>query len=706
MNRKRIRKIFVLCFVLLVLVAGTKTEARAASTIAEGKCGDNVTWMLDSNYKLILSGTGETWSWTGSNAADYPPWYEDYHGLIKTVVTNNGITGLGDGLFYKCTSLQNVNLNDGIESLGAYIFSNCSSLKSIQIPESVTSVGEQAFWKSGLTSVNFPGNIKNMDEQVFGYCTSLQTVAFSGEMEVIPRESFYGCISLRDVSWPKNLKKIAPRAFYCCFGLTNAAIPEGVTEIGDEVFSMDPGSDQNLVIYETMTGSKSMTSASIPGTVTRIGSSIFKNCSSLRTVKIASGVPEIPQMAFYGCGLLKQVELPASVTDIKYQAFYGCSSLGFVEFLNENVVIADSAFTNAGSSKTVAYGMSESEASDIAVNRGWIFKAFDKASSYQVELGYEETVYNGNAKKPSAQVSFDGKELEQGTDYTLSYKKNIDAGKAAVVIKGKGKYQVSFEKTFKITPKKISKCVVTLSTTSYTYNGSYKKPTVKVKDDGEILEKGTDYTVKYQNNLKAGTASVIVTGIGNYKGQFEKTFTIKKAAPGITASNYKKVIGASAFTVKVSRKGTGKLMYKSSKPSVAIVSSSGKVKIKGYGKTTITIKTAATVNYKAGEKKITVMVVPKKAVIYKASSVTGKKIKITWKVSSDVTGYNFQISTTKNFTSDTKKVNYLKKESGSKILGILEKNKTYYIRTRAYKTVNGVKYYGAWSEIKSVKIVR
>ena len=140
--------------------------------------------------------------------------------------------------------------------------------------------------------------------------------------------------------------------------------------------------------------------------------------------------------------------------------------------------------------------------------------------------------YTGKAIKPKVTVKakVDGKAvtLKKDADYTVTYKNNVNAGTASVTVKGAGNYKGTITRKFTITPVKILK--VTLSKTSYKYDGKAHKPTTTVttKVDGKLvtLKKGTDYTVKYENNTAAGTATVTVTGKGNYKGTLTKTFKI------------------------------------------------------------------------------------------------------------------------------------------------------------------------------------
>ena len=88
----------------------------------------------------------------------------------------------------------------------------------------------------------------------------------------------------------------------------------------------------------------------------------------------------------------------------------------------------------------------------------------------------------------------------------------------------------------------ISKCTVTLSATSFKYDGKEKKPSVTVKNRTKVLIAGTDYTVSYSDNIKAGTAKAVITGKGNYTGSVTKTFEIIKANTGAEniSKKYKK----------------------------------------------------------------------------------------------------------------------------------------------------------------------
>ena len=136
--------------------------------------------------------------------------------------------------------------------------------------------------------------------------------------------------------------------------------------------------------------------------------------------------------------------------------------------------------------------------------------------------------YTGSPFEPSVTVKRKNTVLIKDTDYTVVYKNNINAGTAKVIVKGKGNYTGTITKTFTIAPVKILK--VSLSDYSLPYTGKERKPipTVTTKVNGVLvtLTKGQDYTVKYENNVDVGTATVTIKGTGNYSGTITKSFKI------------------------------------------------------------------------------------------------------------------------------------------------------------------------------------
>ena len=167
----------------------------------------------------------------------------------------------------------------------------------------------------------------------------------------------------------------------------------------------------------------------------------------------------------------------------------------------------------------------------------------------------------------------------------------------------------------------ISKCSITLSKTSVTYNGQLQKPSVTVKYGSKTLKKGTDYKVTYSNHRNAGTAKVKITGLGAYNGSVTKTFTIKKL---------------SLANVSVSKISNQKYTGEAIKPKITVKSGSNAITTSNYtvkyssntkvGTATITI--TAKGSNTTGSKKVTFKIIPKLATtkknMYKGKSFTLK----------------------------------------------------------------------------------
>ena len=148
---------------------------------------------------------------------------------------------------------------------------------------------------------------------------------------------------------------------------------------------------------------------------------------------------------------------------------------------------------------------------------------------------------------------------------------------------------------------------LSLSSNSYTYDDKAKTPTVTIKNDTATLIKDTDYTVEYSNNINAGTATVTVTGIGNYTGILTKTFIINKAQQTVNATISSNTLDI-GDTSEITASGQGTISYISSNTNVATVNNSGIVTGISAGTATITVTATGNNNYNEASKTFTVLV--------------------------------------------------------------------------------------------------
>lgn len=255
--------------------------------------------------------------------------------------------------------------------------------------------------------------------------------------------------------------------------------------------------------------------------------------------------------------------------------------------------------------------------------------------------------------------------------------------------------------------KPIGETSISLSRTSYTYDGKAKKPTVAIKDGMKTLVLNTDYTYKYSANTNAGTGKVVITGKGNYSGTKTMTFTIKKVAQKLSVkkTSYSKTYGNVAFSLGAkTTQGPKKITYKSSDTSVVTVNAKGKVTIKGPGYAKVTVTAPGTKNYKKETKTVTITVKPKKQKVKSVVKKGSLSLQVTWRKDTKVSGYQVQYSKDQK---TWKSVYVNNKKTNSAVVANLVENTNYYIRVRSFVKSNGKKYYGAYSDVmKSSKVTK
>lgn len=361
-----LRRLTALALALCMLAALT-AEIFAADIIDSGYCGGegngtNLTWTLDSDGVLTISGNGEM---RETQAA--MPWYRR-KSTIETVVIENGVTSIGQNAFDGCWNCTSVSIPDGVKKIGINAFRSCWKLASITIPNSVTSIEIGAFGDCRtLTTVYIPSSVTSITGSPFDYCYSLVSIVVDEEnlkydsrnscnaiidteanilvsgcqSTIIPDDivgigerAFLGCSSLKKIDIPNSVLSIGQLAFTNCVGLTNVVIPNGIETIGSQAFEgctslthvIIPNSVKNIGDY-VFDHCTNLSSVSIPNSVTSIVCGMFKDCSSLAHITIPSGVTNIGDYAFTGCSALADITIPDGVTNIGGVAFSGCTSL-------------------------------------------------------------------------------------------------------------------------------------------------------------------------------------------------------------------------------------------------------------------------------------------------------------------------------------------------------------------------------------------
>ena len=306
--------------------------------------------------------------------------------------------------------------------------------------------------------------------------------------------------------------------------------------------------------------------------------------------------------------------------------------------------------------------------------------------------------YTGSPITPEFTVTEageNGRVLTKGKDFTLSYADNTNAGTASVTITGRGDFTGTVRKTFKILPKKI-KPQITLSKTSFTYNGKTQKPSVTVKD-GKTKLASANYTVTYASGCKnAGTYKVTVRLKGNYSGSNTVSYKIsaRKITPAVTLSRTVYIWNGKAQKPAVTVKDSN---AKLAAANYTVTYASGRKNVGTY-KVTVRLKG----NY-SGSKAVSFRIDPKGTSLTRLTAASMAFTADWKKQTSQTTGYQIQYSASPSFKSANKTVTVKGTGSVSKKIAKLGAGKTYYVRIRTYRTVGNKNYYSAWSAKKSVK---
>lgn len=668
----------------------------------------------DYSYEILNDGTLRLYQYEGT----------DTNIVVPDTIDGRKVTVLGNSTFQYCTQasdIESVTLPDSLTTIEKNAFYNCEKLKSVTIPPNVSSIGLAAF--------------------VEGLSESSLT-----EIKVDPENPYF---SEKDgVVFSKDGTKLI---VFPSGRSGDYQIPDGTVSVGDYAF------------YYCV----NVSSITVPGSVRSLGEGAFGNCSSLTKAVLNEGLEEIGEYAFQSSSGIRDIIIPASVKSVGKNGLRlssGCR----IRVLSTDTVWADDAFRDSA----LIAGKKDSTLQKYAEDRGRTFVELSADNRIPLQNEWFEQItsdyeYNGKSHEPEIESSESAPELEQGSDYEVTYENNINAGTATIKITGKDIFCGTVERSFKITPDEngMHVCYFAENNETYletTFKGKKVEPEVVI--DG--LVRGKDYTVTYVNNEKPGEARAELTGIGNYKGSetlyftiygklpaadpiADQTYTGNEITPDIVIPGLKagedyymyyednQYPGVATVTIYGTGyyKGTATIHFKIIKktekfvsnvklnrtsytytgktirPSVTVTVNGKKIGASAYklyyknnkNSGIGTVQVRGTGKYSRINKTITFKILPPKTLLTGLKKANRSFI-ASWKKNIQATGYQIQYAADSRFTKERKTVTVGKQSATRYKISGLKNKKTYYVRIRSYKRVGKKILYSSWSTVKKIRV--
>lgn len=668
----------------------------------------------DYSYEILNDGTLRLYQYEGT----------DTNIVVPDTIDGRKVTVLGNSTFQYCTQasdIESVTLPDSLTTIEKNAFYNCEKLKSVTIPPNVSSIGLAAF--------------------VEGLSESSLT-----EIKVDPENPYF---SEKDgVVFSKDGTKLI---VFPSGRSGDYQIPDGTVSVGDYAF------------YYCV----NVSSITVPGSVRSLGEGAFGNCSSLTKAVLNEGLEEIGEYAFQSSSGIRDIIIPASVKSVGKNGLR-LSSECRIRVLSTDTVWADDAFRDSA----LIAGKKDSTLQKYAEDRGYTFVELSADNRIPLQNEWFEQItsdyeYNGKSHEPEIESSESAPELEQGSDYEVTYENNINAGTATIKITGKDIFCGTVERSFKITPDEngMHVCYFAENNETYletTFKGKKVEPEVVI--DG--LVRGKDYTVTYVNNEKPGEARAELTGIGNYKGSetlyftiygklpaadpiADQTYTGNEITPDIVIPGLKagedyymyyednQYPGVATVTIYGTGyyKGTATIHFKIIKktekfvsnvklnrtsytytgktirPSVTVTVNGKKIGASAYklyyknnkNSGIGTVQVRGTGKYSRINKTITFKILPPKTLLTGLKKANRSFI-ASWKKNIQATGYQIQYAADSRFTKERKTVTVGKQSATRYKISGLKNKKTYYVRIRSYKRVGKKILYSSWSTVKKIRV--
>lgn len=450
---------------------------------------------------------------------------------LKKVTLKNGVRSIGEDAFRDCSSLESVIFeNTVLEKISDGAFWGCSALSSIALPDSVTEIERNAFFETGLRNIQLPEKLTLIGGGAFCNCKNLKQVQLPTQLKELGEGAFFNCENLTQIQLPAQLNKLGTDAFRNCTSLDKIDIPAGLTQIEPDTFC-----------------NTGLTSVTLHEGLTKIEDGAFHDCLKLKKIRIPKSVTDIGGLALgirYNRGNGAEEVIPGGFT---VEGYTGSAAERYVKRMHQcenlyHVFFKDVKFVSIGGQTAAVTNIGKTKISALKTG-----------------------AFTGKPLTQALTITYGGKKLVNGRDYTLTWKNNKNIGTASVTIKGKGKYNGSVTKKFRITVQK--NAVYTVSRLKYKISNADTSGKGTVVFTG-ATDKAARKTLTIPTTVKIGGKSFRVTAIGTSAMSGAKKLTTVKIGANIMTVGAKAFCGCSKlsnvtiFSTKLTTAKTGANAFK------------------------------------------------------------------------------------------------------------------------------------------------
>ena len=475
---------------------------------------------LDNIENIVISG-----------AVDVPRYMFEKCTGLKEVILKNGILSVGEYVFKGCSSLESVIFeNVALKKISVDMFSGCSALSSIALPDSVTEIEKYAFFETGLRNIQLPEKLTLIGAYAFCNCKNLEQIQLPSQLKELGNGAFSSCENLTQIQLPAQLNKLGTDAFRNCTSLDKIDIPAGLKQIESATFC-----------------NTGLTSVTLHEGLTKIEDWAFHDCLKLKKIRIPKSVTDIGGLALgirYNRGNGAEEVIPGGFT---VEGYTGSAAERYVKRMHQSENLYHVFFKDV---KFVSIGGQTAAVTNIG-----------KTKISALKTG----AFTGKPLTQALTITYGGKKLVNGRDYTLTWKNNKNIGTASVTIKGKGKYNGSVTKKFRITVQK--NAVYTVSRLKYKISNADTSGKGTVVFTG-ATDKAARKALTIPTTVKIGGKSFRVTAIGTSAMSGAKKLTTVKIGANIMTVGAKAFYGCSKlsnvtiFSTKLTTAKTGANAFK------------------------------------------------------------------------------------------------------------------------------------------------